>query len=315
MTATTTGSWADLSKGKAFAIHFILSLMIFSTLVWIMAMWWFPGELFFLDGGWQGLKIVALIDLVLGPALTLLLYKPRKPKLLLDMSLIAGFQVAALAYGFYATYHQRTVAVVFADSSFITLSASAVKAAEQDLIAREKQPQAIKAIDDAFPAMLFTPAPKSGEFRNYVSELLDGMPEPHERLDLFEKRGPEHAETISDYATDKTVLEKVGADVFVDAAIKKGGFNEDEIELHNFKARYAQGIVLLDKNSQEILDYVPIDWQTLYAEFDAKAEQEEQEQAVATQSEAEANGQSNELGDQINTDITNSGPTAESVEQ
>lgn len=284
MTAATTGTWADLPKSKAFAIHFILSLMIFSTLVWIMAMWWFPGELFFLDGGWQGLKIVALIDLVLGPALTLLLYKPRKPKLLLDMSLIAGFQVAALAYGFYATYHQRTVAVVFADANFITLSASAMQSAKEDLIAREKQPQDIKTIDDAFPAMLFTPRPKSGEFRNYVSELLDGMPEPHERLDLFEKRGSEHADLISEYATDKTRLEKVGADVFVDAAIKKGGFDEDEIELHSFKARYAQGIILLDKKSQEILDYVPIDWNTLYAEFEAKAELEELEQAEAAES-------------------------------
>lgn len=304
MTAATHGKWAELSKGRAFAIHFILSVMIFSTLVWIMATWWFPGELFFIDGGWQGLKIVALIDLVLGPALTLLLYKPRKPKLLLDMSLIAGFQVAALAYGFYATYHQRTVAVVFADANFITLSASAMKSAEQDLIARDKQPQVIKEIDDGFPAMLFTPRPKSGEFRNYVRELLDGMPEPHERLDLFEKRGPEHAEDIGLFATDKTSLEETGADVFVDAAIKKGGFDADNIELHRFKARYAQGIVLFDKTKQEILDYVPIDWQALYAELDAKAEQE----SLAAEN-------SDGTSDQLNTDITNSGPTAESVEQ
>jgi len=44
-----------LSKGAAFGIHLALSLLIFSSLIAMMLLFWFPGKLFFLDGGWEGL--------------------------------------------------------------------------------------------------------------------------------------------------------------------------------------------------------------------------------------------------------------------
>jgi len=230
-----------------------------------MLMWWFPGELFLLDGGWQGLKIVALIDLVLGPMLTLVLYKPGKPKLVFDMSCIAAFQIAALAYGFYATYHQRTVAVVFADRNFTTLSADAAVFAKAELIKLEETPQSIKSIDNAYPAMLLTPEPEPGKFGEYVSKLLNGYPESHERLDLFVKRGPEHAAKLSSLAASREDLEITGADKFVDEAIKKGNYDVNDIDVHHFKARYAVGLVLFSKSDQVILDYIPIPWDSLIA--------------------------------------------------
>lgn len=239
-----------------------------------MLMWWFPGELFFLDGGWQGLKIVALIDLVLGPMLTLVLYKPGKPSLVFDMSCVAAFQLAALAYGFYATYHQRTVAIVFADRNFTTLSADAASVAKVELVKLEQSPQAIKLIDDAYPAMLLTPEPAPDKFGEYVSKLLNGYPESHERLDLFVKRGPEHAQTLSKLATTWQDLELTGADKMVAKAINDGDFDASDIEVHHFKARYAKGLVLFSKSEQKILDYVPVPWEDLIARKTAELEDE-----------------------------------------
>ena len=118
MASQQARSWRDLSKRSAFLIHLALSLLVFLSLVAVMATLWFPGELFFFDGGWQGLKLVALVDIVLGPALTFLLWRPRKSDLSMDMSLVALIQVAALGYGFSTTYQQRTVAVVFAENKF-----------------------------------------------------------------------------------------------------------------------------------------------------------------------------------------------------
>jgi len=237
-----------------------------------MLVWWFPGELFFLDGGWQGLKLVALVDLVLGPALTLLLYKPGKPKLVLDMSLIAAFQISALAYGFYATYQQRVVALVYADRNFTTLSASAVSDAKVELISKNVQPQNIAELDDSAPAMMLTPEPGPGEFKQYMNQLLNGFPEPHERLDLFVKRVPEHAEMISKRAVTSENLELTGADVLVNAAVENGGFDKDDIEFHHFKARYAKGLVIYSKSEQKILDYVPIGWDELIGKKTAELE-------------------------------------------
>lgn len=314
MVATTPGRWATLSKGQAFSIHLALSLLIFSSLVLMMIVWWFPGKLFFLDGGWQGLKLVALIDLVLGPALTLLLYKPRKPKLLMDMSLIASIQFVALIYGFYATHQQRTVAVVYADGSFITLSAAAMNSAETQLIGKERQPQSIAKLDNSTPAMMLTPGPTGGAgFHKYMDELLNGFPEPHERLDLFVKRGAEHAETLSKNAITDENLAKSGAQISMDAAIAKGGYDKDDIELHRFKARYARGFVIFDKSEQKILDYVAIDWAKLRAEKAAKLEA----QAKTTDDPiSNALNAENESSDETNiNDLIEDKSLAESVEQ
>ena len=53
------------SVKQAFLLHFAVSLIVFVALVAIMRLIWYPGDLFFMDGGWQGLKILAPIDLVL----------------------------------------------------------------------------------------------------------------------------------------------------------------------------------------------------------------------------------------------------------
>ncbi len=276
MSEATSKRWPVLSKGQAFTVHLALSILIFSSLVAVMYFMWFPGELFYLDGGWQGLKIVGLIDLVLGPALTLLLYKPGKPKLLMDMSFIAIFQISALAYGFYATHQQRTVAVVYADRNFNTLSADAVSYANQELIEREHIPRSIpelKAMDNAYPSMLLTPDPAAGEFGNFVSQLLSGYPEYHERTDLIKPLGSEHKDLLVKQAVSDENLALTGADKIVSAAMQKHGFKEEDVIYHHFKARYAKGIVIVSKDNQEILDYVPIKWDELTEKKTAELEE------------------------------------------
>ena len=99
------------SVKQAFFIHFGISLIIFIALAAIMRLVWYPGDLFTMDGGVQGLKIIAPIDLVLGPALTLGFYRPWKKSLKFDMAAIACVQIAALGYGVYATYQQRPAAI------------------------------------------------------------------------------------------------------------------------------------------------------------------------------------------------------------
>ena len=70
--------WSALTTSQAFILHLVLSLLIFSSLIYVMALYWFPGELFFLDGGWQGLKLVAMVDLVLGLSL-IHISEPTRP--------------------------------------------------------------------------------------------------------------------------------------------------------------------------------------------------------------------------------------------
>ena len=203
MVSPRASGWRMLSKRNAFLIHLALSLLIFMTLVMLMVTLWFPGELFFLDGGWEGLKLVALIDIVLGPALTLLLFKPGKKNLLMDMSCVAAFQIAALAYGFVTTHEQRTAAVVFAENKFNTLSQPAYEEASQNLLEREVQPQSIASLDNRKPAILLVPeSPET--FAQNLADLFNGFPQMHERSDQFVI-----AKNNSDNIRDKAISDEI----------------------------------------------------------------------------------------------------------
>ncbi len=258
MSQTATARWATLSKGQAFAIHFALSLLIFSSLVFVMLRWWFPGELFMIDGGWQGLKLVAMVDLVLGPALTLLLYKPGKPKLLLDMSLIALIQIGALAYGFATTWQQRTVAVVYADHQFNTLSNQALREANAELLNRGLQPRRLSSLSNTTPALLYTPPPTRENYGKYLADLFNGFPEPHERSDQFVAL-KERDERMRKDALDDAALQSRGELQQVRTALDGHGIDRESVELYRFKSRYAKGVAAFDPEAMKIVDYVPID--------------------------------------------------------
>ena len=251
------------SRARAFAVHLALSVLAFSTLVLVMLRWWFPGELFLVDGGWQGLKLVAMVDLVLGPLLTLILYKPGKRGLALDLSLIAAVQIAALAYGFVTTWQQRTVAVVYADRTFTTLSASDEREAAAQLLARDVEPGDIEALvagtpqaDRAVP-LLLTPDPIAGGFGRYLEDLFNGFPEMYARSDKYTVPTSGEAALV-ERALALGELRTGGEREAVEAALaKRPPGVTGSIALHRFEARYADGIVLYDVDAARIVDYVP----------------------------------------------------------
>ncbi|WP_096085318.1 hypothetical protein [Agaribacterium haliotis] len=103
------------NRWQAFAIHFCVSILIFLAALVLIVFFWFPGPLLF-AGGIQGILIVAAIDLVLGPLLTLLVYNPNKKSLPFDLTVIALLQVAALIYGLWTIRTEQPVAIVLDNS-------------------------------------------------------------------------------------------------------------------------------------------------------------------------------------------------------
>lgn len=250
-------SW-PLSKSGAFFLHLIISLMVFSSLVAMMLLYWFPGELFFIDGGWQGLKLVAMVDLVLGPALTLLLYKPNKPKLILDMSLIAGIQIAALAYGFYTTHQQRTLAVVFADRTFFTVSASDNRKANDQLRELNIEPQPVPKVSMLEIPMLLTPDPESGGYGQFLADIMNGYPVPQQRADLYVLL-ENQTDAMKKHALDEQRLATLGVSPLITASLEARSLEIDDVQIYNFEARYGAGVVIFDSETASILDYIVTD--------------------------------------------------------
>ena len=250
--------WKNLNRWQAFAIHFALSALVFAILVALMVVWWFPGELFLLDGGWQGLKLVAIVDLVLGPALTLVLWNPKKPSLVFDICVVAAFQIAALAYGFVTTYDQLTVAMVFTESTFVSLSNAEHREASEILLEKEITPVALSEFESGHPTLVLTPSPDMYSFGQYLEDLFNGYPEARERNDLYINLA-DGRDSMKESALDQATLEELGWDKAVQQEVIAKGFNETNLEFYKFETRYAKGVAIFDATSMDILDYLPLD--------------------------------------------------------
>ncbi|MDA1076036.1 MAG: hypothetical protein O3A63_14930, partial [Proteobacteria bacterium] len=69
-----------------------------------------------------GIKIIIFVDLILGPTLTLIVFKPGKPGLKTDLTLIGVFQTVCLLAGTYVVWSERPIAMVFQDGQFFSMS-------------------------------------------------------------------------------------------------------------------------------------------------------------------------------------------------
>ncbi len=141
-----------MNRWQASAIHFGISLTVFLILLAIILLVWYPGILFRVDGGWTGLRIVLGVDLVLGPLLTLVVFKLGKPGLKFDLSCIVIAQIACMAGGMWLVYAERPVALVLAYDTFYSLSGQEFEEFGRDPAMLEKFP-------GAYPKLIYIELP------------------------------------------------------------------------------------------------------------------------------------------------------------
>lgn len=160
------------SRLKAAGIHLALSAVVFAVALYLILAHWYPGFHFAVDGGWRGVRIMAAVDLVLGPTLTLIVFNPFKARRLIvfDLSCVAAAQLAALVWGFYAVHSQRPVAVSYYEGAFLSLTAAPLKV--------EKQPDDYgNHLSDRRPPIVYTapPADDQEQVRAAMQELMGAV--------------------------------------------------------------------------------------------------------------------------------------------
>lgn len=115
-----------MTRFKAFAFHFICSLLIAASLAWLVFFIWYPDMLDKAVGVRNVFGLVLVVDSILGPFLTLLVYKKGKRYLELDLAIIVLVQISALAYGLYTVAAGRPQWVVFNKDRFDVIQTTEV---------------------------------------------------------------------------------------------------------------------------------------------------------------------------------------------
>lgn len=119
-----------MTRLRASTIHLFISIILFLALLGAIFSIWYPSPYFETDGNWKILGILAGVHVILGPLLTLILFKPGKPGLKFDMTCIVLMQASALLYGGIIIYQQRPSFVVFGIDRFTTVAAAEVEFAQ-----------------------------------------------------------------------------------------------------------------------------------------------------------------------------------------
>lgn len=143
-----------MSRWKAGAIHFSISLTIFLGLLTVILFLWYPGILFNIDRGWAGLQLVIGVDLAAGPLLTLVVFKSGKKGLKFDLCCIALFQASCMAAGMWVIYSERPIALVLAYDTFFSVNA-------EEFLQYERDPNVLEDVPGASPKLIYIELPES----------------------------------------------------------------------------------------------------------------------------------------------------------
>lgn len=103
---------------KAFTIHLVISTLIALIVIGLIFFIWYPTPLHSAVGVTQISLILLAVDVVLGPLLTLLVYKVGKKTLVMDLTVIALLQLGALSYGLWTVAEGRPAWLVFVVDRF-----------------------------------------------------------------------------------------------------------------------------------------------------------------------------------------------------
>ena len=234
------------TKLKATGVHLSMSVIVFAYLAYQIYYNWYPQPYFEIDGGWQGIRLVGAVDLVLGPLITFLIFDLRKSRraILFDLLTILVIQVAALAYGVYTTYTQRPIAIVMVDEFVIP-------ATMEHYGGKLESVEQLKQFSDEKPPIIFAELPtdragldetiriklKEKVLENAQLQLYRSQPELLEEL---EERQPLFFDRLDFYGGRKAY----------EGWLQVQGKSADEVLVAPFTGRYGNAWLVFDRKGK-----------------------------------------------------------------
>lgn len=162
------------SRLRVAGLHLGISATVAALAALIVFLRWYPTPFAAAAGATKLFALLVSIDVVLGPALTLLVAKNSKPRseLARDLVVIALLQLGALSYGMYSLALARPVGLVFELDQFRLIAA-----ADVDLIALEEASPGLRQLSWSGPRLMASVKPSVAAEQMRVIDLeLAGIP-------------------------------------------------------------------------------------------------------------------------------------------
>ncbi len=110
----------------AFGCHLLFSTCV-ALLSAALVFWvWYPGLLAYASGVQNIFLLLLVVDVILGPVITLIIFNRQKKELKRDLAIIVIVQVAAMLYGLHTVFIARPVYIAFTLERFDVVYANQI---------------------------------------------------------------------------------------------------------------------------------------------------------------------------------------------
>lgn len=239
-----------ITKLKATGVHLSLSIVVFIYLAYKIYYHWYPQPYFSIDGGWQGIRLVGAVDLVLGPFITFLIFDLRKKRkaIIFDLVTIAVIQFAALFYGVSLTYNQRPVAIVLIDEFMVS-------SIMEQYGGKLESEAVLRQYSDEKPPIIYAHMPRVREALAEVQRIkIDEKVLEHAQMQLYWPK-----EDFAQGLKEKQTVFSDRMDFYesrdaYEAWLQTNGKPEDEVLVARFSGRYGSTWLVFDLDGK-LLSY------------------------------------------------------------
>ena len=246
--------FSNVTRKQAFLAHLAASMCLFVILLYLIVFQWFPEFYFYLDGGIRAIGTLFFVDVVLGPGLTLLVFKPGKKSLKFDMAVILLLQLSALTWGINNVYTERSGSAVFYWGKFSCLANN---------ITGDMNMVAITAGPSGRQRLSFLQRPDTAEgVHAYVKEsFMHGTSEIYYFGEKIVPMDELVVSRLNNYQLDLTALAKENKAVAKEVGdyIERHQADMWHIKLVPLSCRFGSAIAAYDMNKLKIIDYFEID--------------------------------------------------------
>jgi len=242
-----------MTRWKASGIHLALSGAIAAVAVFVVLKIWYPTPLFITEGGAQLLFIMVVVDVIIGPLITLIVFKAGKPSLRFDLTVVGLLQIGALVYGCHVMFAARPVYIAFIVDQFEIVRASDI---DREDIVQAADPR-FRSLPLTGPQVIAVEIPKN---LNALKKLLSDSLNDNKFVQHLPKYyGPyegHRQQAVLQGRPADTLKPGALADA-VKSYVAESGRTLAELRVLQLNTRRGQGAVLIDAKTGNVLRLLP----------------------------------------------------------
>lgn len=243
-----------VSRTQAFGLHLATSAIVVSLFLALTFFILYPPPLFKVEGTLSAIEVLLAVDLVLGPLITLIVFKPGKPNLKFDMAVIVAIQLSAFVYGASVVINERPAIVSFAVDRF-----EVIPEADTSKMAMDKLDTGQIKLKTIGPTYVYAQRPRNPEKYDLVLGPFNGQPDLERRPEFYRDFRANIASSF-----DKAIDLKQYVEKFADARdkvehfLKSTGKSYADIAAFPLAGKQHDMVLVVDKQSKELAGYIDI---------------------------------------------------------